>query len=153
MSDPIVARFKLQGRDSLWRYPRVPKWEGWHFAADDEGCNSLLALFDLMEHAQYPSRVTLPLTRPPNEVLNVPNREVDVARPAVSWTLGFNTQWEPGLWELSADPRVVSLRFGVSALPDLRKGVRDSLMGNGDYAIGGAESSEYIWIWWWIRGG
>ena len=152
MSDPIVARFKLQGRVSLWRYPRVPKWDGWHFAADDEGCSSLLSLFDLMEHAQYPSRVTLALTRPPSEVLNVPSREVHLARPAATWTLNFNRQWVPDLWELSADPPAVSLRFGASALPDLRKGVGDSLKGSGDYAIGGAKSSEYIWIWWWVRG-
>lgn len=105
-----------------------------------------------MEHAQYPSRITLPLTRPPNEVLNVPNRQVDAARPVASWTLGFNVQWEPDLWELSADLPAVTLRFGASALPDLRKGVRDSLEGRGDYAIGGTRSSEYLWIWWWIRG-
>jgi hypothetical protein len=105
-----------------------------------------------MEQAQYPSRVTLPLTRPPKEALNVPNREVDGARPAVSLTLSFNRQWNPDLWELSADSQAVTLRFGVNALPDLRKGVRDSLNATGDYAIGGAESSEYIWIWWWIRG-
>jgi hypothetical protein len=105
-----------------------------------------------MEHAQYPSRVTLPLTRPPEMVLNVPNRETDLARPAASWTLSFNRQSAPETWNLSASPPAVNLRFGANALPDLRKAVRDSLKGRGDYAIGGSESSEYIWIWWWVRG-
>jgi hypothetical protein len=105
-----------------------------------------------MEHAQYPSRVTLPLSRPPEKALNVPNRETGAARRAASWTISFNRESGPETWDLSASPPAVSLRFGAKALPDLQKAVRDSLNGRGDYAIGGTESSEYIWIWWWVRG-
>jgi len=137
----FISHLASQRVSALWQStedvapsPLLPKWDGWHFAADDEGCNSLLASFDLMEHAQYPNRVTLPLTRPPNEVLNVPNRQVDLARPAASWTLGFSNEWDADLWELSGDLPGVSLRFGRYALPNLRKGVRDSLKGDGDYA-------------------
>ncbi len=152
MPDPTVARWKLRGRVCLWRYRKLAsRYEGWHFAADAGGCASLLVLIDLMERAQFSSRVTVPLTKPPEHVLNVPNRETHDARPATAWTLIFPRDLvEPAMWELSSNGTAVTLRFGSNYLPVLREAIIDSSNQRGDHAIGSdVPDATGVWIWWW----
>jgi hypothetical protein len=152
MPDPTVARWKLRGRVCLWRYRTLgPRWHGWHLAADTEGCASLLELLDLMQRARFSSRATLPLTEPPEAVLDVPNRDTYDARPATSWTLIHPKRvTEPRTWELSSSGTAVTLRFGSDYFPVLRKAIVDLSERTGDYAIGTERpDATWIWVWWW----
>lgn len=64
MSEAVASWLQL-GRLFLWRYRRAPRmYDGWHFTADESGCQSLSGLIDLLLASDQPALRTLTLDDP-----------------------------------------------------------------------------------------
>jgi hypothetical protein len=145
MSDPLVNKWRMKGRASLWKNPRKTE-KPWNFSADDRGAESLAELLQLMISAEDSSTASIPLNRP------------DVT---ADWGLGVRLTFAqhltihsrrnpelPEQWGLSGSPHAVNLEMGPSRVAELAKAVGDLRKGGGDYRIGMDETP--LWIWWWV---
>jgi len=135
MSDPFVAKWRQRGTVYLWRYTRSPKaYHGWNLSADPHGCESLLALLDLMIASPYSSRATIRISSPTSEALsavNGPERwlsasELNLHHPK------FKS--EARHWHLTSSVNRVVLTLGLERLQEVRRGVVDVANGTGDWA-------------------
>lgn len=149
--DSAIEKWKLWGAAHLWRYGvRRANEKGWHVAADTAGCASFGELMELIRVAKYPARVAVPVTKPSEAVLRVPNEKYMAAG-----------VWSPQTLDLRCDPRSagdvwaidearerVTFTFGIDWLGDLAQAFADMGDQRGDYSIGPDRSEQRIWVWW-----
>lgn len=144
-----VNSWKQAGRLFLWRYPPLrKKHAGWHLTAEDEACDSLIALIEAMRAERQDSRRTIAVTAPPEAVWSVPNIGAPIREAPGPLTL----TWDPAFDDLTlldAQDRL-SLRVGDRRADDLLAGLKDIRRGEGDYALAptDARSAPPIWFWW-----
>lgn len=81
MGDPQVAKWMQRGEVYLWHYKECTRnYPGWNLTADDQACDSLLRLCDLMRSARWSSSATLTVSRPTPGILSVPDNRGGAAR-------------------------------------------------------------------------
>ena len=60
-----IAEWRQTGRICLWRFkPMKRMYSGWHFSADEAGCDSLLELISLLSESTDSAHRTLDVTDP-----------------------------------------------------------------------------------------
>jgi hypothetical protein len=150
-----LRRWEQRGAISLWRYAENSRhFEGWHFAADEEGCRSLLALIDLLMDANDPSLYrTLRILRATDAILRVPNNRGAPAVSPVGWRLRLSPAHDD--WRLAEDGDRLELALGETRMREMRASVEATLRGDGDFSIGpgrdDTSSRHALWFWWWPR--
>lgn len=144
-----VNSWKQAGRLFLWRYPALRKTHaGWHLTAEDDACDSLIALIEAMRTEREASRRTIAVSVPPEAVWSVPNFGAPLREALGSLTLN----WDPAFDDLTLleTQDRLSLRVGDGRVDALLAGLKDIRRGEGDYAL--APTDEHaappIWFWW-----
>ena len=129
------------GQICIWRYTsNTRNYPGYQMTANPAGCDALERAFDDIE-TRYPYR-TLKLDRPDEKVLAAPNnRRADI----VTWT---RLRLETSTVGLVFEENTETLTMGVSSadFANLRKGLSDIRIGEGDWSIEGV--SAPLWVWW-----
>ena len=158
MSNPLVNRWRQRGKIYLWRFDdEVRKYPGWNFTADDDGCTSLLQLFDTMVNDERSASVEIALSKPSADIqalgpgigkgrLRAP-QHVALQFPPMKVAANF-WQWTGTLH----DPQ---LKVGQRKLVELIGAVQSVAEGVGDFCIGADDHREHglefanmsIWFW------
>lgn len=134
------------GTVSLWRYrDNARHYPGWQLTADAAGCASLLALLDALQTEGAGASRALRLTAPGPAQLAVPNNRD--ARWEAPQAMRLVLDQDSDAWQWQPDNAQQVLRLGLSALAELRQGVRDIAAGRGDYSLG--HGMDALWFWWW----
>jgi hypothetical protein len=143
-------RWRQAGCIYLWCYHENTKnFPGWHMTADASGCESLLALVEEMESAQWSCEQTIHTPRPTPPIIEVPTRARRWSA-AVSLHLKVRraANFEQG-WQLRCQEGAVTLTVGPARLAELKKGFLDIAQGLGDYSIpNDAPDDQRLWFWW-----
>jgi hypothetical protein len=123
MPDPVVARWKQKGRVHLWRYKQPSRNNsGWHLAADEAGCDSVLQLLELMANARWPGRQSIMVSAPEERMT------VGVAPPGKGRTWLAPQEWllhhpkgavADDHWQWTATETQAVLAVGLARLREL----------------------------------
>ena len=155
MPDPKVAKWKQKGCVYVWHYrDNLRNHPGWHMTADNDGCDALLELFDLMQHAEYSSRATVKLSEPHP-------LDVSITNPGSRWYHAHSLEirypkdrMDERTWTLAEERGAITLIVGKENLQELRECIADVQQGGGDYALGPDDNSGDMELWfWWQRSG
>ena len=68
MADPNVERWRQHSKLFVWKKNERPRMRHWAIMGDDDACDAILELLERMEHAKWPSKVTMTVAasaRPP----------------------------------------------------------------------------------------
>jgi hypothetical protein len=142
-------RWQQSGSVWLWRYRGSDRnFPGWHLTADDTGAASLVELLDALANGNQQAFRTLQLGRPTPAILSVPNN------PNAEWVapaklrIGFTAH--PNEWVLTCADATAQLTLGREWYPVLRQAVTRIPFGEGDFSIGPPDSSQRLWLWWYL---
>ena len=146
MADPEIERWTNYGSISLWHYEGFPKnYNGYHLAADNQGCIFLLGLVERFRNAQYPARKAIALTPPAADQLAVPNCPQQCI-PAKRVEFCFRRDYADVHWSIVDHDGSIIIETGATGLCALDRGVGDILLGKGDWSTG--EGTQSLWFWW-----
>ncbi|MCM8729673.1 hypothetical protein ACFO8O_01635 [Hephaestia sp. GCM10023244] len=148
--EEALGSWRQEGRISLWRYRRAPKrYDGWHFTADQDGCASLIGLFDILSSATEPAYRTLSVTDPrevgADHIFGDHDLRLDV--PA-KLRLG-NDLDGTGTIGLSVDVFAMPLR--PEDISNLSEAVKDVSSDHADFGVGFGRSGTIVNFWWWPK--
>jgi hypothetical protein len=125
-------------------------YDGWHVAADKEGCANLLGLLDILSVANGPARRTIAVTDP---------REVGADRIFGDHDLSLDVPAKLRLANdfdgssaigLAADAFVMPLQ--AEDITSLADAIRDLAADHADFGVGFGRSMFIINFWWWPKG-
>ena len=147
MPDPAVQKWKQRGITLLWKEKGRPSAE-WNISCDDQGCDSLLQLLDIMDRSPWSNKREIAITRP----IHIPQGPDDRPHYIPKWLLlnYGKTKFSPDHWKLFKSNRTVVLELGANRLDEFRRAITDIRAGLGDYAFG--DDGHRLWIWWWLEG-
>lgn len=131
--DEAIRRWKQKGQIFFWLEADRRQGEGWHLAADLDGCNDLDDIIRLSRSAAYPSRF---------EFVVATNGG---ARRAL--VLSVDRSWPADHWHLVGG-EVTKLELGIERLCELEKVAADLRAQKGDYTFGPDKVGQSIWVWW-----
>lgn len=142
-------RWQQSGSVWLWRYSgRDRNYPGWHLTADRAGASSLIELLDVLVNGKQRGFRTVQLVRPTPAILSAPNkRNAEWAAPS-KLRIGFAR--DPNEWIFTCADATAQLTFGLDWYPMLRQAVSGIPLGKGDFSIGPSESSQRLWLWWYL---
>lgn len=142
--------WKQSGNVSLWYYTENERnYPGWHLTADAAGCDSLVALIDVLAADGCAASRVVEIRPPSSAQLKVPNNKSGLAAWQAPGKLRIAFSEDPAQWSfpLGLEPAVLTL--GSDWLAPLRDGVSGIARGRGDYSIGLAgNGSSRLWFWW-----
>jgi hypothetical protein len=141
--------WKHSGSVWLWRYGADDRnYPGWHLTADSTGAASLADLLETLAEPNQPAFRTVQLCRPTPAILAVPNkRSADWTAPA---KLRIAFAADPDEWIITGTDATVQLTLGLNWCPLLERAVSEIPSGKGDFSIGPKDSSQRLWLWWYI---
>jgi hypothetical protein len=132
-------------------------YSGWHFTADRPGCESMVALIDVLTSGGAPSHRTLLLADPTPfgaDRIYGPH-ELRVVHPA-KLRLAFNGSRTGGDAELVEEEERLSLTLGAADMNTLAEAIRDVRRDHADFTISFdsrvRDDPVSISFWWWPRG-
>ena len=144
----LANSWKQSGRISLWRYTENERnFPGWHINADSAGCESLLALLEVLSADGGGSR-TVAIATPTKAQLDVPNNKAGLATWVAPDKLRMTFSPNPEEWFFSSAIDPAEITVGTSWLAPLREGIAGIPNGHGDYSIGDRKSGLPLWFWW-----
>ena len=150
MGDPLVSKWLQRGNLAMWicgsNYSDMPEKHEWNIAADEEACDAMFELLDLMENGLYSSKKELLLSQPEITATSYPGSK---HKAAASLTIKYpKGRIDDDHWELCKNGRDLILTIGLSKFEVLRKILFDMKNYNGDYCI--KENGKPLWVWWWV---
>ena len=146
MGDPNVERWRQRGTIAMWMNRH--RHREWNIVADDDACDGLVQLLDLMEIGEWSSKRELRLTKP---VKTPDHGGVFPFRSATQLTIKYPKDRVPDdHWHFTENDRQLLLEIGLTRLQEMRDAIKDMKKGGGDYCIGDQDSNP-LWIWWWIK--
>ncbi|MBB3981313.1 hypothetical protein GGR44_000960 [Sphingobium fontiphilum] len=146
--EETVGSWQQEGRISLWRYRKAPKmYHGWHFTADQEGCASLIELFNILSSSTNPAHRTISLTDPQevgaDRIFGSHGFRLDVpAKLRIA-----NDLDESGSIGLAANVFVMPLRS--EDIGQFADAVRDISGDHADFGVSFGSNDIIINFWWW----
>lgn len=143
-----VESWRQEGRVSVWRYRKARKmYDGWHFAADQKGCASLVRLLDLLSAVKSPAYRTVVITDPrgvgADRIFGDHNLQIDVP---VKLRLSNDLDGGSAIG-LSADAFVMPLR--PEDIASLSDAVRDLANDHADFGVALGRNETIVKFWWW----
>jgi hypothetical protein len=136
--DEEVRRWRQKGKIHFWFEKDKRQGAGWHLAADEVGCQDLDDIISLCRTAGFPPRFNITPSARPDAPANTNSTLV----------ISYNTTWPEQHWLLGQSGTLITLEIGTARLDELSAAVGDMRRGEGDYAIGGDDDAQVIWIWW-----
>lgn len=128
--------------------------------ADEEGCLSLLDLFERMEEDECSSERTICITPPKLHILMAPGNQEGYAKWKAPERLKIRYRKDSpskAAWHIEeiVESKVL-LSLGKTYIDKLRKGIQAIMKGEGDYSIGTWEHSlnsvkMRLWFWWMLK--
>ena len=151
MRDP-VGEWQQQGSIYLWRFkPEKRGLTGWHFAGDDQGCASTVALVRLLIHLDYPAKRTLRLAPPSCKIARIPFAYEGAHRLVCPTALRLRSCHDqlPSAWGVTEDADHVEFALGREALKELLAGIESLRQGDWDFSVGPHEGgrAQNVWMW------
>jgi hypothetical protein len=142
--------WKQSGHVSLWYYTENERnYPGWHLTADPAGCNSLIALLDVLATDGIPASRAVEITPPSKAQLVVPNNKSGLAAQRAPSKLRVAFSSNPQDWSFPQELDPAVLTIGADWLAPLREGISGIPLGRGDYSIGPTgKGSSRLWFWW-----
>lgn len=124
-------------------------YDGWHFAADRKGCDSLIKLLDILSGETEPAHRTIYVTNPQgvgaDRIFGHHDLKLDVP-PKVR--IGNDVEGTGGIG-LSSDGCAIALR--PEDIASLSAAVRDVSANRADFGIGFGTSETIVRFWWWPK--
>ncbi len=124
-------------------------YDGWHFAADSEGFDSLIKLFEILSSATRPVHRTLSVTDP---------RTVGADRIFGEHTLRLTVPAKvrvakhlDGAGFIGLADDVLEMALSTEDLVSFSEAVRDVSAGQADFGVGFGRSDTIINFWWWPK--
>lgn len=142
--------WKQSGNASLWYYTENERnYPGWHLTADAAGCDSLVALLDVLAADGNGAFRIVEIRPPSNAQLKVPNNKSGLAAWQAPSKLRIAFSDDPAEWSFPLGLEPASLTLGSDWLTPLRDGISGIPRGRGDYSIGRiGKGSAKLWFWW-----
>ena len=148
--EEAVRSWQQEGRISLWRYRKAPRmYQGWHFTADQEGCASLIELFNILSSATGHAHRTISLTDPQDVKADriFGNHDFRLDFPAKLRLA--NDLDESGSIGLAANAFVMPLRS--EDITNFSDAVRDISVDHADFGVSFGNNDTIIKFWWWPK--
>jgi hypothetical protein len=141
--------WKHSGSVWLWRYGADDRnYPGWHLTADSTGAASLGNLLETLAEPNQPAFRTVQLCRPTPAILAVPNnRHADWTAPA---KLRIAVAENLNEWVFICTDTTAQLTLGLNWIPVFKRAVSQIPSGEGDFSIGPKDSSQRLWLWWYL---
>jgi hypothetical protein len=148
--DYNIERFRLTGRIFLWKFEHnVRNYPGWNFTCDDDGCESMIGLLELMQSSAFPSSKKLTLEQPTIMQVKAAQHCHDF-RSAKYLSLHYK-KGLPGYWYTEEGESHLRLTFGDHEIVALRRAIYRVKKKEGDFAIGDPNDEHQIYFWWFIE--
>jgi hypothetical protein len=149
-----LTEWRQQGQIAFWRFEPHPsnKYPGWHFSADEAGCDSLRDLLqrftpDAAAHRTWmadPVRIE----RASHVVGHRRSRTVTYQRIRISCQFD-----EAAPYSFVEDGDVLNFAVGNSRLSEFLGAVANIQMPQHEFQVSwGRSSNETLWFWWWLNG-
>jgi hypothetical protein len=159
MSNPLVTRWKQEGQVYCWRYRDRPRrYPGWNISADARGCQSCVALLDLLLSNQWSSQATIVITSPTAQALQAVNGPAGWSSATGLDLIYPGAKVAPAHWRLRSSQGHVAITLGESRLREIQNGMVDIAQGRGDWGAPNddedIESDQLLYFWplVWARG-
>ena len=138
--------WKQRGAISLWRYTENERnYPGWHLSANSAGCESLIALIEVLSADGAGATRSVKLMPPTPAILGVPNNKHGTAKFKAPEKLRISFSGVSDHWLFPQQLEPAELSFGHDWIARLRNGLAGIPNGIGDFSIGG----EFpLWFWW-----
>ncbi|MFN3538103.1 MAG: hypothetical protein ACK4Y4_11705 [Brevundimonas sp.] len=133
-----IRRWRPKGVIHFWFEADKRQGDGWHLAADAQACHDLDELVELGKASPYPARFSIPLGNVTGAVGKAPSKLL----------IAYNASWSPDHWIIKQNGDEVLWELGATSFECLRGVAADLRRGKLDYALGGNEADQRVWLWW-----
>jgi hypothetical protein len=145
-----IEKYKLKGRLFVWKFhPENRNYLGWNLTGDNEGCNSLIELLELMQTSSFPSHNTI--TTQPATINQVKATTGSIPFKSISkLNLRFR-KGEPQLWYIEEVDNGIQVTFGEREIELLQTALQRIIKGEGDFALGDSKDEHLVYFWWFLE--
>ncbi len=158
MSDSAIQRWKPAGHVYLWQFRRdVREYAGWNCMADEDGCQAMIAFFEIMAKARWTSTGNIPLSVPNADMIAVPKgwrEDARISPPKLKIKFPKGKVADSH-WAWAGTSSAPELSLGEAKIKELLDAFRALAAGDEDFCVvaEGArrherdESKLAIWFW------
>ena len=144
--DRTIEKFQFSGSLYIWKYvDDQSHYPGWNITGDNDGCDSLIELLEIMDKSDYPSRKsikTVPVTA--NQV-KVANGGRYKATESLKLDYKRYGQIE---WKTSETKDGLLIEFNKDKIKELKTSIQKIKKGNGDFAVSDSLDDNVLYFWW-----
>lgn len=145
--DYAIEKFKIRGHISIWEYNDPnPNRKCWNFTANDEGCDSLCELLNLMDSSKYSSTKLITITPPTAGTIKHVNDRITKWSSKPHLKIVFKNQ-EERKWEIRSDSNQYEILFDKTYIQQLINSVEKIKANQFDFAIADDSDNNVLYFW------
>jgi hypothetical protein len=143
--DPMIEKFQVKGSIYFWKYISDQRnYPGWNITADNDACNSMIELLEMMKRSEYPSRKSVKTC--PSTMKQV--RMATEGRYKTTELIKLHFKKEAkNAWTISETKEGLVIVFNTAKLTELKSSFRRIYMGKGDFAISDGQQGNILYFW------